>query len=166
MEEDKWRKIENKLSSKFIWNCVPAKREHIRKGRAKGEIITAVNKNLKLIEVREINDEVVEIRLEYNRNKWRIITLYSQKVEDTMETLREKVQKEDEEWVLVGGDFNAKTGSRGGPINEEEEKEKRSETKKEEQLILSLTTSREIIREHTMTILLIIKISYDKEIPQ
>ncbi|XP_077262982.1 uncharacterized protein LOC143897893 isoform X2 [Temnothorax americanus] len=142
MEEDKWRKIENKLSSKFIWNCVPAKREHIRKGRAKGEIITAVNKNLKLIEVREINDEVVEIRLEYNRNKWRIITLYSQKVEDTMETLREKVQKEDEEWVLVGGDFNAKTGSRGGPINEEEEKEKRSETKKSVDKVRRTTNSK------------------------
>ncbi|TGZ36994.1 hypothetical protein DBV15_12441, partial [Temnothorax longispinosus] len=43
----------------------------------------------------------------------------------------EKVQEEDgEEWVLVGGNFNARTGSRGGPINEEEENEKRSETRK------------------------------------
>ena len=73
---------------------------------------------------------MIESRLEYNGNKWRIITLYSQKMEDTMETLREKVQEEDEEWLLVGGDFNARTGSRGGPINDEEEKEKRSETRK------------------------------------
>ncbi|XP_024881253.1 ABC transporter F family member 4-like [Temnothorax curvispinosus] len=100
--------------------------------KSRGRIITAVNKNLKFIEVREISDEVVESRLEYNGNKWRIITLYSQKMKDTMETLREKVQEEDEEGVLVKGDFNARTGSKGGPINEEEENEKRSETRKME----------------------------------
>ncbi|XP_024873766.1 golgin subfamily A member 6-like protein 22, partial [Temnothorax curvispinosus] len=83
------------------------KREH-RKGKAKGEIITAVNKNLKLIEVREISDEVVESRLEYNGNKWRINTLYSQKMEDTMETLREKVQEENEEWLLSRSILNAR----------------------------------------------------------
>jgi len=79
---------------------------------------------------REISDEVVESRLEYNGNKWRIITLYSQKMKDTMETLREKVEEEDEEWLLIGGDFNARTGSRGGPIHDEEEDEKRTETRK------------------------------------
>ncbi|TGZ50928.1 hypothetical protein DBV15_11860 [Temnothorax longispinosus] len=120
MEEDKWRKVKNKLSS-FIWNCVPVKRKH-KKGKAKGEIITAVNKNLKLIKVREISDKVVESRLEYNGNKWRINTLYSQKMKDTMETLREKVQEENEEWLL--------SRSKGVPINKEEEKEKRSKTRK------------------------------------
>ncbi|TGZ47945.1 Axoneme-associated protein [Temnothorax longispinosus] len=86
---------------------------------------------------------MVESRLEYNGNKWRIITLYSQKMEDTMETLREKVQEEDEEWVLVKGDFNARTGSRGGPINEKEEKEKRSETRKSEDKV-EMTAGEEI----------------------
>ncbi|TGZ50575.1 hypothetical protein DBV15_11466, partial [Temnothorax longispinosus] len=73
-----------------------------QESKSKRGIITAVNKNLKLIEVREISDEMVESRLEYNGNKWRIITLYSRKMEDTTETLREKVQEEDEQWMLVG----------------------------------------------------------------
>lgn len=73
---------------------------------------------------------MVESRQEYNGNKWRIIALYSQKIEDTMETLREKVQEEDKEWLLIGGDFNVRTENRGRSINEEEENEKRSETRK------------------------------------
>jgi len=40
MEGDKWKKIKNKMPNKYIWNCVPAKREH-RKGRAKRGIITS-----------------------------------------------------------------------------------------------------------------------------
>lgn len=51
---------------------------------------------------------MVESRLEYNGNKWKIIALYSQKIENTIETLREKVQEEDKEWLLIGGDFNVR----------------------------------------------------------
>ena len=53
---------------------MPAKKEH-KKGRAKGGIITAVNKKIKNIEVREISEAAMECEMVYNGNKWRIITV-------------------------------------------------------------------------------------------
>jgi len=82
MEEEK---IRDKMSSDYVWTCMPATKEH-KKGRAKGGIITAVSKRLEKIETRRLNNVALENKLEYNNgNKWRIITLYSQKTEETME---------------------------------------------------------------------------------
>lgn len=55
-----------------------------RKGRAKGGIITAVNKELKEIESREWSKQVVQRKIEYNEDEWRIITVYSQNVQETL----------------------------------------------------------------------------------
>lgn len=61
--------------------------------------------------------------MEYNGNRWRIITLYSRKIEDTIGSLLEYIQEE--EYLLRGGgDFNARTGNKGGPIREEKEEDK------------------------------------------
>lgn len=38
VDEEKWKKIRIRVSSNFVRNCVPARKEH-RKGRAKGGII-------------------------------------------------------------------------------------------------------------------------------
>lgn len=73
----------------------------------------AVKKNLKEVKIRELNKET-EINLEYNGNRWRIITSYSRKIEDTIGSLSEYTQEE--EYLLMGGDFNARTGNKGGPI--------------------------------------------------
>lgn len=86
------------------------KKKHKRK--AKGEIISAINKNIKGVEVKEINEEAVESKMEYNGNKWRIITLYSRKIEDTMEIVMEKIPEEEEECLIMGGDFNTRTWRR------------------------------------------------------
>lgn len=48
-----------------------------------------MRRNLKEATVKEISDVAVECKLEYNGNKWRIITVYSQKIEETLETLME-----------------------------------------------------------------------------
>ncbi|XP_039302912.1 uncharacterized protein LOC120357160 [Solenopsis invicta] len=72
---------------------------------------------------------MAETKLKYNGNRWRIITLYSQKIEETMKTLTEWIPEEEENYLLIGGDFNARTGSEGGPI-EEEEAEKRSKIRR------------------------------------
>jgi len=80
MEEEKWEtwetweKMKDKMSIDYVWTCMPATKEH-KKGRAKGSIITAVSKRLKKIETRRLNKVALENRLEYNGNKWRIITL-------------------------------------------------------------------------------------------
>jgi len=52
--------------------------------------------------------------------------VYSQKIEETMEVLFEHVPEEEEE-LVIGGDCNARTVNKGGPISEEEEKNTKSE---------------------------------------
>ncbi|KAG5348126.1 NU1M oxidoreductase, partial [Acromyrmex charruanus] len=136
--KDKWlrwnekeRRIEeNRLSKDYEWNYVPAKKEH-KKGRAKGGIITAVNKKIKNIEVREISEAAMECDYErvYNGNKWRIITVCSQEVEKTMERLMEHIREEEEEYLIIGGDLNARTASERKPVIEKEN-EKRNKSKK------------------------------------
>lgn len=37
--------------------------------------------------------------------------------------MKEEIKEEEEEYLMIGGDFNAWTGSEGGPIRMEEEKE-------------------------------------------
>lgn len=90
----------------------------------------AIKKNLKEVKIRELNKEI-EINLEYNGNRWRIITLYSRKIEDTIDLLLEYIQ---EEYLLMGGDFNARTGNKGGPIREEKEEDK-SEIRSKDKVI-------------------------------
>lgn len=90
----------------------------------------AVKKNLKEVKIRELNKET-EINLEYNGNRWRIITLYSRKIEDTIGSFLEYIQ---EEYLLMGGDFNARTGNKGGPIREEKEEDK-SEIRSKDKVI-------------------------------
>lgn len=53
IEVEGWIRIRGRLSNKFNWNFIPAKKEN-RKGRAKGGIIVAVNKVLQLNKVLQI----------------------------------------------------------------------------------------------------------------
>lgn len=43
--------------------------------------------------------------------------------------LTEYIQEEKEEHLVIGGDYNARTGNRGGPIREDKEKEKEGEAR-------------------------------------
>ena len=105
-----------------------AKKEH-KKGRAKGGIITAMSKEIKNIEVREISEATMKCEMVYNENKWRIITVYSQEVEKTMERLMEHIQEEEGEYLIIGEDLKARTGSERGLVLEEEN-EKRNKSRK------------------------------------
>ncbi|KAL6421364.1 hypothetical protein ACFW04_014701 [Cataglyphis niger] len=121
------RKLKEEKSSKFRCHCMPARREN-RKGRAKGGIITAVNKSLQEVSIRDMSYQAVEIKLRYNGNRWKIITIYSQDVEETMQTIKEQIQEKKEEHLVIGRDFNARTDNGGGPMREEDDKIR--ETKK------------------------------------
>lgn len=46
-----------------------------------------------------------------------------------MEIITEYIQEEKEEHLVIGGDYNARTGNRGGPIREDKEKEKEGESR-------------------------------------
>jgi len=60
MEEEVWKKARARMPDKFEWNCIPATKECV-KGRAKGGIITAVDKELKGAKIKEINKGVMEV---------------------------------------------------------------------------------------------------------
>lgn len=125
MEKEKWRKIEDKMNKKFIWKSVAADREE-KRGRARGGMLIAIRKEMEGIKVREISKRTVEIELTRTRERWRIYVIYSQKIEETLEELKREIKEEEEGHLLIGGDFNARTGNEGGPIyGMEKEKETR-----------------------------------------
>lgn len=111
------------VSSNFVWNYVPARKEH-KKNRAKGGIITATRRNLKEVVVREISNAVVECKPEYNGNKWRLTTVYSKKIEEMLEAVMKWIPERNEEYLLIEGDFNTRTENGESPIKEEEKEEK------------------------------------------
>lgn len=129
MEEEKWKKISKKVSNRYEWNCIPAIKENI-KGRAKGGIITAIRKDLEGIKAKEINKGAMEISFIYNKNRWRIVTVYSQNNEETMDKIRKEIEEEKEDYLLLGGDFNARTGEEGGPIGMGNRTERKEEEKR------------------------------------
>ena len=55
--------------------------------------------------------------------------MYSQEVEKTMEKLMEHIQEEEEEYLIIGEDLKARTGSERGLVLEEEN-EKRNKRRK------------------------------------
>lgn len=65
----------------------------------------------------------MEIEVIYNRMKWRVITLYSQNVKKTLEEMMKEIKEEEEEYLMTGGDFNARIGNKGMPIGTGEKKE-------------------------------------------
>lgn len=71
----------------------------------------------------EINENMVERRIIHRGNRWRIIIVYSREIKETMDIITERIEEEEEECLLIMGDFNARTGEEGGPIQEEEEEE-------------------------------------------
>lgn len=86
VDEEKWEKIRIRVTSNFVWNWYWRERS-IEKEELKAEL--SMRRNLKEATVKEISDAAVECKLEYNGSKWRIITVYSQKIEETLETLME-----------------------------------------------------------------------------
>ena len=48
--------------------------------------------------------------------------IYSRNVQEILESIKEAVSEKEEDYVLIGGDFNARTGNKGGSIVYEEEK--------------------------------------------
>lgn len=54
----------------------------------------------------------------YNKERQRIITVYSRNIKETFSILEEKFEEMDEEKLIIRADFNARTGRKGGPIKD------------------------------------------------
>lgn len=55
-----------------------------KRGRAKGGITMAINKELKREEKRKLDKRMMEISFWNNNKKWKIVTVYSQDMEETL----------------------------------------------------------------------------------
>lgn len=81
------------------------------------------------MEYKEWSDNIVERRIRYDEREWRVMTVYSQNVKEIMHTISEGMEKNEEGVLLIGGDWNARTGEEGGWINEVVKKERERKSK-------------------------------------
>lgn len=123
LDEKGWDRIKGQMNKNFEWKAVHAEKEKgIRKGRAKGGIIIGVKKEM-IEKGKELNGEwrtgFVSNDLLIEGRKTKIITIYNQEnIAEGIENLREI---EEEEMLILGGDFNVRTGELGRFICEKEE---------------------------------------------
>lgn len=92
MDEGAWNRIKSKIKRRFIWNYIPAVRKN-KKGRTKGEILTAVNREIEEIQTKMLNEGAMEINFKLNKRKWRLVTVYSRNMEETMECVTAETRK-------------------------------------------------------------------------
>ena len=57
------------------------------------------------------------------------MVVYNQDTKGTWKEIEERVDGREEEVMIIGGDWNARTGEEGGPINEDLGKEKNRRSK-------------------------------------
>ena len=100
--EELWEKRKNKISKKY--NCILAIKEK-KKGRVKREIIMAVKKVLEVKEFRTWSRQIAEIKVGLGWKIWRILTIYSQNIEETMKLIKAGIEERGEECLMLGEDL-------------------------------------------------------------
>lgn len=93
------------------------------RGRACGGLITGVKWNITEIEVEEKFRSLQERRVIIQGKIWRIITVYSKDMKKTRSNIEEMVEATEEERLIIGGDFNARTEKGGSFCDEVIERE-------------------------------------------
>lgn len=134
IDERGWEVIKKKLPKGYRWEKQAAKKRK-KKGRPMRGMIMGIKEEggrIKAAEIGEKREGIMVADIEVGREKWRVIGIYiNGDMERKMEELKEWTEeKEGNKWTIVGGDFNARTGRRGGVIGGEEEEERRSKDKK------------------------------------
>lgn len=111
-----WETLEKNLTKKFRWSYVPAMREH-RKGRAKGGLAIAINKELEIVRQESYGEGILESQIIYNKN-WREVTVYCREIKEVFDILEEKIKETGEKSLIIGGVFNTRTGTEGRSIRD------------------------------------------------
>jgi len=112
-----WESIVGKLPRDFRWEVQWASRKN-RKGRAVGGMLLGVRKEMVTREEKEWKERegIMVKRVRVGGEWWRIVGVYiNGGIEVKLEDLREWMEGKGEKIkTIVGGDFNARTGERGG----------------------------------------------------
>ncbi|XP_046737548.1 golgin subfamily A member 6-like protein 22 [Diprion similis] len=135
LEEKEWTSWEKRLPKTWKWRCQGADRQE-KKGRARGGIITGVKYGLEEDGIILRGEGIQEVRIRREDEIWRVITFYNRGgAKEKLKELEETVGEErEEENLIIGGDFNARIGERGGRDNFEDPTEtgkRRAKDKKE-----------------------------------
>ena len=125
MEEGGWRKVEGRLPRGYVWDRQWARREK-KRGRAMGGMLMGVRKGME-VEVGEEGGKegILMKKIRMGGEWWRIVGVYvngdlQKKLEDIGEWMEER---ERGVRVMIGGDFNARTGEEGGWVMGGDEEE-------------------------------------------
>lgn len=95
-------------------------REH-RKERAKRGLVVADNKELEIVRQESYGEGILASQIVYNKKNLRVVTVYCREIKEVFDVLEEKIEETGEESLIIGGDFNASTGTEGGPIRDEKD---------------------------------------------
>lgn len=122
-DEKGWEKIRGKLPKDFVWGVRKAVRKG-KRGRAIGGLVMGIRKEVKEQEEGIISDRegMIEGKVKVGNEKWRIIGVYVNKnMEESLNNMEQWMEENREGYkMLIGGDFNARTGSEGGAVVKEE----------------------------------------------
>jgi len=130
LEKKGWGGIKGKLPKRYVWGAQWARKES-KKGRAKGGMVMGIRKEWmekgRGIEVEE--EGIMVGRVKLGEQRWNIVGVYvRENIRETLKKLERWVEEKEKGVVsMIGEDFNARTGMKGGGVTLEGETNKERE---------------------------------------
>ncbi|CAK9816316.1 hypothetical protein ANTPLA_LOCUS8955 [Anthophora plagiata] len=123
-----WEGVRGRATGGYVWDIQYAERRG-KKGRAMGGMIIGVREGIRMEkDEKERGEEgIIARKIWLGKDAWKIVGVYVNKdLERKLGMLREWMEeKERGVRIIIGGDFNARTGSQGGRIQKGGKERKR-----------------------------------------
>lgn len=123
LEEKDCKSWENKLSKKFVWKAIPARRG-AKRGRAKGGFLIGIRKEWEAgirLEIKEVEEGLVKTSIKGGKERLVIWSVYNSGNIQKFYEHWNMVDLTEEGKVIVGGDFNIRIGNLGRLVGSTED---------------------------------------------